>query len=242
MSRQTRSQCAAAEAADPQPVGRTAGRSRGQGQGNRLRPDPAQPQDPFALDWASARKSREIASTKPNIDLDIQFDYNSAEISTSFAAVCAGARQGALESQPEGFDLRGRRPHRRDRRRSLQPGPLRTPRRHHQALPDRRSSASPAPISSPSAMARTSRRIRTRRWTRSTAASRSSTWTPRPRRSNGRTVSRQPCLAGRLQQGLCPASRLSGGMTGSGTRPTPPGYFEQGIAMKNVLIAAAPQG
>ncbi len=41
-----------------------------------------------------------------------------------------------------------------------------------------------APISSPWAMARPSRRIRARRWTRSTAASRSSTWTPRPRRSD----------------------------------------------------------
>ena len=41
----------------------------------------------------------EIAATKPKIDLEIQFDYNSADISKDLDALGAGARQGALRLQ-----------------------------------------------------------------------------------------------------------------------------------------------
>ena len=178
-------QCAAAEAGDPRPVDRAQADPAVKAKEISFVANPAQPEDPLAV----ARRTRgdrrdrlDQAENRSRHPVRLQFGRDQRDLD----AVGAGARQGAHESQPEGFDIRGRRPHRCDRQRRLQPGPLRAPRRYDQALSGRQITASPAPISSPSATARPSRRIRTRRWTRSTAASRSSTWTPRPRRSDGR--------------------------------------------------------
>jgi len=124
-----------------------------------------------------------IASDKPKIDLDIQFDYNSDKITTtSMPSVQAlgkalsdanlkgstfvvAGHTDAIGSEAYNQDLSERRADTIKRYLTEKYGIM-------------------APISSPLAMARPSRRIRTRRWTRSTAAFRSSTWIPRPRRSD----------------------------------------------------------
>ena len=90
-----------------------------------------------SLSMGEREEIAEIASTKPKIDLDIQFDYNSADISASSLPSVQSLGKALSNRQPEGFDLRRRRSHRCDRRRSLQPGPVRAPRRHDQALSGR---------------------------------------------------------------------------------------------------------
>ena len=60
-----------------------------------------------------------IAKDKPNIDLEITFDYNSADISAKSTALGSGARPRAHQRRPEGLDLHRRRPYRRRRRRRL---------------------------------------------------------------------------------------------------------------------------
>ena len=60
-----------------------------------------------------------IAKDKPNIDLEITFDYNSSNISAKSLLGRADAGPRAHQSRPEGFDLRRRRSHRRRRRRGL---------------------------------------------------------------------------------------------------------------------------
>ena len=60
----------------------------------------------------------EFASSKPKIDLEIHFDYNSADISKESMDRCRNSA-GALERQPEGLHLRGCRSHRCDGRRDL---------------------------------------------------------------------------------------------------------------------------
>ena len=72
-----------------------------------------------SLSMGEREEIADIASTKPNIDLDIQFDYNSADISTASMPSVQALGRGALRCQSQGFDVRGRRPYRRDRRRSL---------------------------------------------------------------------------------------------------------------------------
>jgi len=56
-----------------------------------------------------------IAQEKPNIDLEITFDYNSADISTKSLALGSGARKALTKSRPEGLDLSRRGSHRRSR-------------------------------------------------------------------------------------------------------------------------------
>jgi len=89
-----------------------------------------------SLSLGEREEIAELAATKPKIDLEIQFDYNRP---TSARPRCRRRRSSARRSriQPEGLDLRRRRPHGRDRQRALQPGPLRAPRRHHQAVSHR---------------------------------------------------------------------------------------------------------
>ena len=107
-------------------------RSYGQGcKEIRLRADPAQPQDPVALD---AGEREEIAEdrlqSKPNIDLDIQFDYNSADISASSMSSVQALGRALSNSRLEGLDLRRRRSHRLGRHgETFNLGSVRTPRR-----------------------------------------------------------------------------------------------------------------
>ena len=72
-----------------------------------------------SLSLGERQEIAELAATKPKIDLEIQFDYNSADISKNSSDSGAGTRQGALRCEPEGFDLRGCRSYRRDRRRGV---------------------------------------------------------------------------------------------------------------------------
>ena len=58
-----------------------------------------------------------IVKDKPKIDLEINFDYNSAEISAKSLPSVQALGQGADQSRPEGLDLHRRRPYRRRRRR-----------------------------------------------------------------------------------------------------------------------------
>ena len=60
-----------------------------------------------SLSLGEREEIAEIASSKPKIDLEIQFDYNSADIRASLGSRGAGTRQGALQSEPERLDLRG---------------------------------------------------------------------------------------------------------------------------------------
>ena len=52
-----------------------------------------------SLSLGEREEIAEIASTKPKIDLDIQFDYNSADISKASMPARARTRQGALRLQ-----------------------------------------------------------------------------------------------------------------------------------------------
>ena len=72
-----------------------------------------------SLSLGERQEIAELAATKPKIDLEIHFDYNSADISKNSVTAGAGTRQGALRCQPEGFDLRGCRSYRCDRRRGV---------------------------------------------------------------------------------------------------------------------------
>src|SRR5579883_970942 len=85
-----------------------------------------------SLSTAEREEIATIAQDKPNIDLEITFDYNSANISAkSLPSVQALPR--ADQRRPEGLDLHRRRPHRRRRRRQLQSGSVRAARRLDQA-------------------------------------------------------------------------------------------------------------
>ncbi|MGY3079977.1 hypothetical protein ACVWZZ_006385 [Bradyrhizobium sp. LM6.10] len=77
----------------------------------------------------------ELAATKPNIDLEIQFDYNSANIAkTSVSSVQAlGKALSDPSLKGSTFVVAGHT--RCGRRRRIQSGPLRTSRRHHQEVP-----------------------------------------------------------------------------------------------------------
>ena len=80
-----------------------------------------------SLSMGEREEIAEIASSKPKIDLDIQFDYNSAEISAnSLPAVQSSARRWTPIWK--GPDLRRRRPHRCPRRRRIQSAPVGAPR------------------------------------------------------------------------------------------------------------------
>ena len=72
-----------------------------------------------SLSVAEREEIAAIVKDKPNIDLEINFDYNSADISAEIAAVGSGARQCAHQCRPQRLDLRGRGPHRRGGRRRL---------------------------------------------------------------------------------------------------------------------------
>ena len=72
-----------------------------------------------SLSLGEREEISQIAAAKPKIDLEIHFDYNSADDQQGLGAGGAGAGRGALESRTQGLDLRGRRPHRRDRHRGL---------------------------------------------------------------------------------------------------------------------------
>ena len=78
--------------------GRAAGRSCRQGQGNRTSSQTLRNRKTRSLSISKREEIADIASTKPNIDLDIQFDYNSADISTASDAVGTGAGPSALQS------------------------------------------------------------------------------------------------------------------------------------------------
>jgi hypothetical protein len=141
-----------------------------------------------SLSMGEREEIAEIASTKPKFDLDIQFDYNSADISASSLPAVQSLGQALSNA-----NLKGTRPSsspatpmRSAEKPSTRACPSAAPIRSRNIWST--NSASPAATSSPSATARTSRRIRTRRWTRSTVASRSSTWIPRPRRNDGHTL------------------------------------------------------
>ena len=90
-----------------------------------------------SLSIAEREEIATIAKDKPNIDLEINFDYNSADISAKSLPSVQALGTRAHQSRPEGLDLRRRRPHRCGRRRGLQSGPVRTPRRRDQALSGR---------------------------------------------------------------------------------------------------------
>jgi hypothetical protein len=72
-----------------------------------------------SLSIGERQEIAELAATKPKIDLEIQFDYNSADISKNSVTAVQELGQGALRCEPEGFDLRGCRSYRRDRRRGV---------------------------------------------------------------------------------------------------------------------------
>ena len=60
-----------------------------------------------------------IVQDKPKIDLEINFDYNSAEISAKSLTSVQALGPRAQQRRAEGLDLRGRGPHRCGRRRGL---------------------------------------------------------------------------------------------------------------------------
>ena len=72
-----------------------------------------------SLSLGERQEIAEIAATKPKIDLEIQFDYNSADISKSSMPAVQELGKALSNPEPEGFDLRGRRSYRCDRRRGL---------------------------------------------------------------------------------------------------------------------------
>ena len=87
-----------------------------------------------SLSLGEREEIAEIASTKPNIDLDIQFDYNSADIRT--ASMPSVQALGKALSNPSlkgsTFVVAGHTDAIGGE--AYQPGPLRTPRRYDQAL------------------------------------------------------------------------------------------------------------
>ena len=60
-----------------------------------------------------------IVKDKPKIDLEINFEYNSADISAKSLPSVQALGRALVQSRPQGLDLRGRRPYRRRRRRRL---------------------------------------------------------------------------------------------------------------------------
>jgi hypothetical protein len=90
-----------------------------------------------SLSLGEREQIAEIASTKPKIDLDIQFDYNSANITATSMPSVQALGEALTDAKLKGSTF-SRRSHRRGRRSGLQSGPLRAPRRYHQALFDRK--------------------------------------------------------------------------------------------------------
>ena len=137
-----------------------------------------------SLSLGEREEIAQIASTKPKIDLEIHFDYNSADISKTSVPAVQELGKALSDASLKGStfvvaghtDAIGGESYNQEL--------IRAPRRHHQEVPDRE-------IRHQRHRPR-HRRLRqdqaegsaTRRWTRPTAASRSSTWTPRPRRSD----------------------------------------------------------
>ena len=72
-----------------------------------------------SLSLGEREEIAEIAATKPKIDLEIRFDYNSADISKNSMPAVQELGKALSERQPEGLDLRGRRPYRCGRRREI---------------------------------------------------------------------------------------------------------------------------
>ena len=72
-----------------------------------------------SLSLGERQEIAELAATKPKIDLEIQFDYNSADISKGSMPAVQELGKALSEPEPEGFDLRGCRSYRCDRRRGL---------------------------------------------------------------------------------------------------------------------------
>ena len=70
-----------------------------------------------SLSLGERQEIAELAATKPKIDLEIQFDYNSADISKGSVTAVQELGKALSDVEPEGFDLRGCRSYRRDRRR-----------------------------------------------------------------------------------------------------------------------------
>ncbi len=88
-----------------------------------------------------------IAKDKPKIDLEITFDYNSADISAKSLPSVQALGKALDQSRPEGLDLHRRRPYRRRRRRSLQSGPVGAARRTRSRNIWSTNTALPAPTS-----------------------------------------------------------------------------------------------
>ncbi len=88
------------EAADQGPLDRAADRDRSGGFADeeQIRPDHPWPHDALALN-REREEIATIAKTKPNIDLEITFDYNSADISRSRCPRCR--RLGRALTSPE---------------------------------------------------------------------------------------------------------------------------------------------
>ena len=72
-----------------------------------------------SLSLGERQEIAELAATKPKIDLEIQFDYNSADISKNSVTAVQELGKALSDRQSEGFDLRGCRSYRRDRRRGV---------------------------------------------------------------------------------------------------------------------------
>ena len=175
---------ALSQAGHPWPVGRCAGRPGCQSKGNRLRRHAAQPADTLAL----ARRARGDRTRSPRPSRRSIWKFTS----TTTRPISARPRSSAVQELGKALsdaslkgstfvvaghtDAIGGESYNQELSGSA--APIRS------GVPDREIRHRRAPTSSPSATARPSRRIRTRRWTRPTAAFRSSTWTPKPRRSD----------------------------------------------------------
>ena len=72
-----------------------------------------------SLSLGEREEVAQLAANKPKIDLEIRFDYNSADIAKTSVQAVQELGKALSDAEPEGFDLRGRRPHRCDRRRGI---------------------------------------------------------------------------------------------------------------------------
>jgi hypothetical protein len=115
-SRPIRFRCAEAEAADPRPSVApvdTAEQAKVSSFVDTLRN-----RKTCCSRSANARRSPR-SPRQPKIDLEIRFDYNSADISKESVSAVQELGKTLLQRRPEGFNLRGRRSYRRDGRRVL---------------------------------------------------------------------------------------------------------------------------
>ena len=112
------------------------GRSGGGRRRRAICPDHPRPADALALDQRTRgnRHHRQgQAEDRSGNQLRLQFGRYQRQV----AAGGSGPGTRADQSRPEGLDLHRRGPHRRRRRRDLQSGPVRAPRRLDQALSGR---------------------------------------------------------------------------------------------------------